>query len=128
MQSAIADLETVLKAISGLSIVPVGNAPSSAPFALSIGVGTLETEYFFGANKLKQQLELTLTTKGTKNNPTDVYSMTKLIKDTIELDRRRGGTAQTTIVGDWEVSEDTGREGLEQTLTVEIQVYENPIS
>lgn len=127
MNDAIANLITVIQSITGLSYNDQAQDAGSSPFTASLATGQLETDYFFGKNKLRQTLILLLQSKGTENSPADVYTMNKAIKDAIESDRRRGGNAQTTVAGDWESGDDEGREGLTQTLTVEIHVYENQI-
>ncbi len=125
MENAIANLISTLEGIAGLTVSTQSVPAGSSSFSLAINHGAHETEYLFGAKKQKQQLVLALTTKGTSNEPATVYTMNQTIKDSIEADRRRGGNAQTTIVEEWETVDDTGREGLEQTLIVEIQTYES---
>ena len=125
MVNAIADLYSVLGTISGLVVQTQLKTAGSSGFTLSVVNGALENEYLIGAQKQIQQLELVLETKGTSNDPATVYAMNRSIKDAIELDRRRGGYAETTIVGDWTPAQDDGREGLIQSLPVEIQVYES---
>lgn len=125
MVAAIADLIAVLEAITGLTVTTQLQPAGSSGFTLAIGHGELSTEYMFGAEKHHQALVLVLTAKGTSNQPATVYAMNKTIKDAIEADRRRGGNAQTTIVGEWSTDDDQGREGLTQSLSVEIQTYES---
>lgn len=117
---AIDNLVTTINSLA--TVVEENEEPSSVDFHLTVTIGEQENEYRFGATKNIQQVILQLSALGKITN-NEIAAKCKSISDALVVDRRRGGNAQTTVIGPWTKEEDGGREGIVFETIVEIHTY-----
>jgi hypothetical protein len=117
---AIDDLVSTVNSLAG--VVPENQEPGNVDFHLTVTLGEQSNEYHFGATKNIQQVVLRLSALGIITN-NETAAKCKSISDAIVADRRRGGNAQTTVIGPWTKEEDEGREGVVFESIVEIHAY-----
>ena len=119
------DLITSLKALPWLSVFTETGKAGSQKWALEVIAGTTRFVPHFGCRKKFNGYTLTLKSKA-QTAPSDLGEKLGIIDDIITHDRRRGGSAQSTIVDEagWTPEEDEGREAFSISTTIEIQFNE----
>ena len=116
-------IDNLVAAINSLAtVVEENQEPSSVDFHLKVMLGEQDNQYHFGATKNRQQIILELTANGVITN-NDIADKCNAISTALVADRRRGGNAQTTVIGPWTKLEDEGREGVVFQSIAEIHTY-----
>jgi len=124
LELAYDDLVTTLTALTWLKVVQDIQEPGSKAYTILVTGGGSTTTSQFGKRKIKQEVNLVLFVK----QGVDVgliASKLDLINEAIIADRRRSTNAQTTIINEWVVEENEGREGLSLAMISEVHVYES---
>jgi hypothetical protein len=123
--NAFDDLIASLDALPWLSVNTEIGKSGGRSWSLSVSRGDNNFIPFIGSQRIVNGYTLTLTTPG-KNAPAELAENLKVINDTIIADRRRGGSAQTTIFTEegWTVGEDEGREAFSISTSIEIHINE----
>jgi len=123
--NAFDDLISTLEALSWLSVYTETGKAGGRSYSLVVSRGDNVFTPFIGGRKINNGYTLTLTTPG-KNAPDDLSEKLGVIDATVTADRRRGGSAQTTIFSEegWTVGEDEGREAFSISTSIEIHINE----
>jgi hypothetical protein len=123
--NAFTDLIETLDALPWLSVYTEMGKTGGRSWSLVVSRGDQNFIPFIGSQRIVNGYALTLTTPG-KTAPSDLAEKIKVINDTVIADRRRGGSAQTTIFTDegWTVGEDEGREAFSISTSIEIHINE----
>ena len=124
LENAIDNLVTALGTLTWLKVIEDKQEPGAGSYTLQVMAGDSLTTHNFGNRKIMQHVALSLFVKAS----TDVGGISEkldLINEKIIADRRRGNYAQTTLISDWTVEENEGREGLSMIMDAEVHVYES---
>lgn len=123
--TAFADLVTSLKALAWLSVYTEAGKAGARSWSLEISRGNSSYTHHFGSRRIVNGYNFNLTSPG-NTAPSDLSDKLRLIDDAVTTDRRRGGSAQTTIFDEegWTVGEDEGRESFNIQTSIEIHINE----
>lgn len=125
MSAAVDNLLNTLGAIKGVDVLTNGQEPGRRKVFIYYTTGNLERDGFYGRDKYKQEMELTVNFHSDMADPHKSSAKMLQISQVITDDRRRGGQAQTTTNPVFSKTEDNGREGIVYSLTFEIHTDES---
>lgn len=116
-------IDNIVSTVNDLATVISENQEhGNVDYQLTIMLDEQSNEYYHGATKNIQHILLELSAMG--NIPiAEIAAKCKSISDALAVDRRRGGNAQTTVIGPWVKNEDEGREGIVLESTIEVHTY-----
>ena len=123
--NAYRDLIQTLEAIPWLNVYEGKNLSGGGEYSLEVYGGTTTFDQKIGCQLVHYGYSLTLKTTGT-TDPAELAERVAQINNSIIHDRRRGGSAQSTIMAEegWTPDEEEGREAFSISTTLEIYIKE----